>query len=64
MKVKVPRYQIKQALMTARPVLWLDAKRVYSRKDGKFVPIGWTGTYVFDWNGKRHSYILLDEDLD
>ncbi len=61
---KMPKQKIADYLKVKRFV-WMEGQRVYIRKDGQFIPSGWTGTLQTTWayGGKKIPFIVLDRDL-
>lgn len=61
---KMPKQKIAEYLNVPR-YSWMEGQRVYLRKDGKFIPSGWSGWYQTSWGttGKRVDFIVLDRDL-
>lgn len=61
---KMPKDEIAAALNVKRWV-WMEGQRLYLRKDGKFIPSGWSGKYWTSWDylGKKIDFLILDKDL-
>ena len=63
MKIKPPQQAIAAAL-GVKSFVWMEAQRIYNRKDGQFKPFGWTGFYVRTWQtSTRYQFIIRDEDI-
>lgn len=64
-RISTPYDLIEDSLGLMRDLYSISAYRVYSRREGKFIPIGWTGTYRFSWkDAEEYEYCILDSELE
>ena len=64
-RIAVPYKLIESSLGLVTEIYSITAVRMYSRIDGKFIPIGWTGLYRFHWkDAVDYDYCILDSELE